>query len=64
MFVADVVRTWSYCGGVDPVKTFRSAASTGAEMPTNDSEVGTVTGTTTGRKIPPLRWVQVVMSPA
>ena len=62
MIEADVVRTWSYCGGPDPVKTFLRGASTRAEMPTNDCEVGTVVETTMGLKIPPLRWV--VMAPA
>jgi len=59
---AAVVRTWSCCGGLDPVKTFLLGASTRAEMPTNDCEVGTVVETTMGLKIPPLRWV--VMAPA
>ena len=56
-----VVRTWSYCGGSDLVKTFLRGASTRAEIPTNDREVGTVVETTTGSKTHPLRWV--VMAP-
>jgi hypothetical protein len=62
MFGTAVVRTWTYSGGLDPVKTFRRGASTRAEMPTNDCEVGTAVETTTGLKTPPLRWV--VMAPA
>ena len=55
-FGADVVRTWSYCGGLFPVKAFRRGASTHAGLPTNDSDVGTVVETTTGLKTPS-RWV-------
>jgi hypothetical protein len=67
MFWAAAARTWSYCGGSDPVKTFlrgAAGASTRAEMPTNlnDLEVGTGVETTTGLKTPPLRWA--VMAPA
>jgi hypothetical protein len=65
MFVAAVVRTWSYCGspGLGPVssgRTFGSGMSTVGEIPTNDYEAGTVVETMAGLKTPPLS----VMSPA
>ena len=56
MFGAPGVRTWSYCAGADPVKTFLRGVSTHAET---DREVGTVVETTTGPKTPRLRWVVI-----
>jgi hypothetical protein len=53
------VRTWSYCGGLDLVRTLRRDVSTRADMPTNYCEVGTVVETTTGLKSPPLRWFAI-----
>jgi len=64
--VAPVVRTWSYYGGLDPVRTFRHGGSARAWMLMIDGEVGTVvettTTTTTELKAPASR--QVVMAPA
>jgi hypothetical protein len=56
-----VGRTWSYCGGSDPVETFPRSASTRAEMPTNDREVGTAIETTTELKTP-LRWAVMALA--
>ena len=54
MLGAAVVRTWSYCGDLGPVKTFLRGAST------NGHEVGTLVEMTTGLKTRPLRWVVMV----
>ena len=62
MFEAAVVRTWSYCGGSYPVKTFLRGVSTHAEMQTKDREVGPVAETTTGLKTPRLRWAVMVLA--
>lgn len=60
---AAVVQTWSYCGGLDPVRIFHHAASARVLMLKNDCEVGTmVEMKMTGLKAPDLR--QVVIAPA
>jgi hypothetical protein len=55
-FRTAVVRTWSCCGGSDPLKTALHGVSTLAEMPSNDREVGMVVETTTEPRTPPSRW--------
>ena len=62
IFEAAVVRTWSYCGGLDPVMTSRPGASTRALMLMKDYEVETVVVMTTVLRTLPLR--SVVMAPA